>query len=89
MAKYISYNNLSFFLSKLKTIFSDANHTHTVVDIDNLQDTLDTMQNDVDALEQTVSDLAVETRYNIVPITQSEYDALTTVDENTLYIVEV
>lgn len=57
MEKYVSYNKLSFFLSKLKTIFSDINHTYTVVDIENLQDTFDTMQSDIDALEQTVDDL--------------------------------
>lgn len=54
---YVSYSKLSLFLSKLKTIFSDINHTHTVVDIENLQDTFDTMQSDMDALEQTVADL--------------------------------
>jgi peptidoglycan hydrolase CwlO-like protein len=55
--KYVSLNKLSHFLSKLKTIFSDINHTHTVVDIENLQDTFNTMQSDIDALEQTVADL--------------------------------
>lgn len=89
MAKYISYNNLSFFLSKLKAIFSDISHTHTITEIETLQDTLNTIQNDVGVLEQAVADLAEETQYNIVPITQDEYDALTAVDENTLYIIEV
>lgn len=56
--KYVSYNKLSFFLSKLKTIFSDINHTHTVNDIETLQNTLDIMQSDVNNLEQTVGDLA-------------------------------
>lgn len=56
--KYVSYSKLAHFLSKLKTIFSDIDHTHTVADIENLQGTLDTMQVDVDNLEQTVADLA-------------------------------
>lgn len=87
--KYVSYSKLSYFFTKLKTVFSAINHTHTVDDVNNLQNTLDTIQSDVDGLEQTVADLVRETQYNIVPITQDEYDALTTVDENTLYIIEV
>lgn len=89
MGKYVSYSKLSYFLSKLKTIFSDINHTHTVSDIDILQDTLDSMQSDVNILEQTVDDLIENASYNILPITQNEYDALITKDENTLYIIEV
>ena len=87
--KYVSYDKLSVFLSKLKTIFSDINHTHTVSDIANLQDTFSTMQDDIDVLEQTVANLGAEAQYNILPITQDEYDALAIVDENTLYIIEV
>ena len=88
-SKYVSYSKLSYFLTKLQTVFSAINHTHKVADVNNLQNTLDTIQSDVDSLEQTVSDLVREAQYNIVPITQDEYDALTTVDENTLYIIEV
>lgn len=89
MKKYVSYDKLSFFLSKLKTTFSNINHTHTTVDIENLQDTLYTMQTDTDVLSETVTNLVEKTKYNIVPITQDEYDALTVVDENTLYVIEV
>ena len=87
--KYVSYSKLSFFLSKLKTIFSDINHTHTITDINNLQNTINIIQSNIDNLEQTVDNLAENIQYNIIPITQDEYDALTTVDENTLYIIEV
>lgn len=73
--KYVSYDKLSIFLSKLKTIFSDISHTHSVSEVDGLQDTLD--------------GLVSQSQYTILPITQDEYDALTTVDENTLYIIEV
>jgi hypothetical protein len=87
--KYVSYDKLSFFLSKLRTIFPDINHTHAVSDVDTLKDTLDTVQSDINTLEQTVEGLGERVQYNIMPITQEEYDALTTVDENTLYIIEV
>ena len=56
--KYVSYSKLAYFLSKLKTIFSDINHTHTVADINSLQSTLNAVQSDIDNLEQTVDDLA-------------------------------
>lgn len=89
MVKYVSYDNLSLIISKLRTVFSNINHTHTTSDIENLQDTLDIMQNNVDTLEQSVSDLEIKTQYNIMPITQDEYDALGTKDQNTLYVIEV
>lgn len=87
--KYVSLSKLSHFLSKLRTIFSDINHMHTVADIENLQNTFNDMQKDIDALEQTVADLEEGTLFNIVPITQDEYNALTNIDEKTLYIIEV
>lgn len=65
--QYVSYSKLSFFLSKLRTIFSDINHTHTVADIDNLQDTLDIMQNNTNALEQTVDNLVERIDNNKLP----------------------
>lgn len=68
---------------------TSINHTHAAVDIENLQDTLDTMQSDTDVLSETVTNLVEKTKYNIIPITQDEYDALTVVDENTLYVIEV
>ena len=66
--KYVSYNKLSFFLSKLRTVFSEKNHTHTVVDIVNLQNTLSTMQSDIDTLEQIVADLGEETGDKELPV---------------------
>ena len=57
MPKYVSDNTLSFFLSKLKTIFPNINHTHTIEDVNNLQSTLNAMQGEVDNLEQSVADL--------------------------------
>lgn len=77
MEKYVGISSLSSFLSKLKLIFSDINHTH------------EDMLNDINNLEQTVSKLPTSMQYNIVPITQNEYDNLTYIDENTLYIIEV
>ena len=74
MAKYVSYNNLSFFLSKLQTIFSNIGHTHTVNDIGSLSNTLNNMQSDVDDLEQTVANLAEETNNNKLPIVTSDND---------------
>ncbi len=87
--KYVSYSKLSFFLSKLKTIFSDINHVHVVDDVNGLQNSLNTIQGDIGVLEQDISGLKEKTNYTILPITQYEYDALTTVDNNTLYIIEV
>lgn len=65
--KFLDYNGLTLFLSKLRTIFSNISHTHTFVDIENLQNTLDTMKNDVDVLELTVDDLVGETNNNRLP----------------------
>lgn len=89
MKKYVSLNNLLLFLDNLKNNFSDINHTHVISNVENLQATFNDVQSDIDTLEQSIADLTKNMKYNIVPITQGEYDALTTVDENTLYIIEV
>lgn len=70
--KYVSYNKLSHFLSKLKTIFSDINHTHTISNVDTLQDTLDTLQNDLDVLEQNVADLGAEINDKELPVVTTD-----------------
>lgn len=56
--KIATLDTLSLFLSKLKAIFSSINHKHTVSDVDNLLDTITTLQDNVDVLEKTVADLA-------------------------------
>ena len=63
---------LSLFLSKLRTIFSSISHTHTVADTDGLENTLNTMQNDVEALDGTVANLAMEINNKILPPVTSE-----------------
>lgn len=74
MTKFISYDNLSFFLSKLQTIFSNIGHTHTVDNISGLSDTISNIQSDVDTLEQTVADLDENTNNNKLPTVSSNND---------------
>ena len=44
-------------LSSIENNFADVSHTHAVSNIDNLQSALDSMQDNIDAIEQAVADL--------------------------------
>jgi len=87
--KFLDLSGLSHFLDNLKTLFANLNHTHTINEVETLSSSISNIQSDIDNLEDTVANLSTNSQYTIRPITQDEYDALTSVDENTLYIIEV
>lgn len=50
--KWVSLTRLEQFLGKLKTTFAAKDHTHEIADVNNLQDTIETININVSAKSQ-------------------------------------
>lgn len=87
--QYLNKSASSYLVAKIKTLLnSKANvtHNHSINDITNLQNTLDSKAN----ASHTHSEYATKTQVgnlNYKALSQSEYDALSIKDANTIYFI--
>ncbi len=89
--KYLNSDGLTRLVFNIADKFATKTHKHTSSDISDydIASEFNSLNADIEALQNEVSDLSKTSQYKIVSMTQGEYNALTTVDSNTLYIIEV
>lgn len=56
---------------------------------DNIKNTITSLINKIETLEKNIDDLVIKNSYNFLPLSQEEYNALTDIDDSTIYIIEV